>query len=164
MQLFVVVVHFKSLRSSVDVFLPVVAMLVKLLNLKFTHNFSFVYSQSQNVNCHNVTITRYLQIETIRFTYQELTRLCPNIPCKNNLFTYPCYILLAFKRILQTIPLQCIQCTKSLILKSLCTFHHDFIFSVIVYEHLSELEDDFELNKPSFLEKIIIFVSYNGKL
>jgi hypothetical protein len=49
---------------------------VKIWNLKYTHNFSFVYMQSQNINLPNVTITRYLQIENIRLTYRELTRLC----------------------------------------------------------------------------------------
>jgi hypothetical protein len=53
---------------------------------------------------------------------------------------------------------------SNLILKSFCAFHHDFIFSAIVYELLSVLEDDFDLNKPTFLAKIIILVSYSGKL
>jgi hypothetical protein len=54
---------------------------------------------------------------------------------------------------------------SNLILKTFFTFQHvDFIFSVIVYEHLSVMEDDVELNKPTFLAKIIILVSYNGKL
>ena len=44
MQLFVVVVRFNRFVLQLMKFLPVVAMLVKLLNLKYTHNFSFVYS------------------------------------------------------------------------------------------------------------------------
>jgi hypothetical protein len=42
--------------------------------------------------------------------------------------------------------------------------HIFLVFSVIVYEYSSALEDDCELNKPTFLANIIILVSYNGKL
>ena len=81
----------------------IVFSIVKLLNLKYTHiknhNFSFVYKQSQNINLPKVTITRYLQIENIRFTYLELTRLC--LFYLKIISLHPCYIFLAFKRIFQ---------------------------------------------------------------
>ena len=127
-------------------------------------------------------VTRYLQIENIRFTYQELTQLC-RFHQKNNFFTSLFYSS-SFLTYCSTILRQ------SVSLSSKCQLFHArpildntnkrltfrFDFEVVLYvsnsilysaqsqELFSALEDEFELNKLIFRAKIIVLVSYSGEM
>ena len=127
-------------------------------------------------------VTRYLQIENIRFTYQELTQLC-RFHQKNNFFTSLFYSS-SFLTYCSTILRQ------SVSLSSKCQLFHArpildntnkrltfrFDFEVVLYvsnsilysaqsqELFSALEDEFELNKLIFRAKILVLVSYSGEM
>ena len=128
-------------------------------------------------------VTRYLQIENIRFTYQELTQLC-RFHQKNNFFTslfysssflfnhtscivQPYFVSLSSKcQLFHARPI--LDNTKRL------TFRFDFevvlyvsnsiLYSAQSQELLPALENEFELNKLIFHAEILVLVSYSGEM
>ena len=128
-----------------------------------------------------MTVTRYLQIENIRFTYQELTQLCRFHP-KNNFFTslfYSSSFLTYSSTILRQSKLKmptfsCSTNAQNTHFQRRLTFKLDFevvlyvsnsiLYSAQSQELFSALEDEFQLNKLIFLPKILILVSYSGEM